>query len=362
MLIDPDQDGGATLNPLEGDDHDLVVDNLVSIFSNIFAKHWGPRMDDVLRVACLTLLRHANATLPLVPPLLNDKQFRARVHRRPRRPGRPARVLGVVRIHPTRRCAPRSSAPVRVAAAGSSCSATSSAAPCPPRRPASTWAGSSTAGSSSRGFPKGQIGEDDRPAHGLVRVRPGVAGRHRPRPASPRHSRRDAAVYIDEAHNFLNLAGGRSTDMLAEARGYHLSLVLAHQNLAQLPRETQLALSANARNKIFFSCAPEDAHQLARHTIPELSDADLAHLDAYTAAARLVAGNRTTAAFTLRTAPPAAPVGETTAIRQAVARPAAAGRSAIEEQAHLASRRRREAASTGSAEPAAAEPGAPPAG
>jgi hypothetical protein len=38
--------------------------------------------------------------------------------------------------------------------------------------------------------------------------------------------------------------------MLAEARGYRLSLVLAHQHLAQLPRDTQLA----------------------RHTLPELDE------------------------------------------------------------------------------------------
>src|SRR5207248_298314 len=86
--------------------------------------------------------------------------------------------------------------------------------------------------------------------------------------------------------NVLNLAGSVG-DMLAEARGYHLSLTLAHQNLTQLPRETQLALSANARNKIYFSCSPEDAHQLARHTLPELDEHDVAHLDAYTAAHRL---------------------------------------------------------------------------
>jgi Helicase HerA, central domain len=77
VLIDPDQEGGATLNPLSGFDDDLVVDNIVSIFSKIFQRHWGPRIDDVLRVACLTLMRKANATLTLVPPLLNDKQFRA---------------------------------------------------------------------------------------------------------------------------------------------------------------------------------------------------------------------------------------------------------------------------------------------
>src|SRR5438552_14338256 len=108
--------------------------------------------------------------------------------------------------------------------------------------------------------------------------------------------------------------------MLAEARGYHLGLVFAHQNLTQLPRDTQLALSANARNKIFFNCSPEDAHQLARHTMPELDEHDLSHLDAYTAATRLVVASRETAAFTMRTRPPLPIVGETTAIRHAVAR------------------------------------------
>jgi DNA helicase HerA-like ATPase len=132
--------------------------------------------------------------------------------------------------------------------------------------------------------------------------------------------RRDASVIIDEAHNVLNLAGSVG-DMLAEARGYRLSLVLAHQNLTQVPRDTQLAISANARNKIFFSCSPEDAHHLARHTLPELDEHDLTHLDAYTAAVRLVVDNRQTAAFTMKTRPPHDPVGETTAIRQAVAHP-----------------------------------------
>jgi hypothetical protein len=76
VLIDPDQPEGVTLNPLAGNDHDLAVDNVVSIFGKIFAKHWGPRMDDVLRVACLTLLRKANATLTLIPSLLQDRKFR----------------------------------------------------------------------------------------------------------------------------------------------------------------------------------------------------------------------------------------------------------------------------------------------
>lgn len=108
--------------------------------------------------------------------------------------------------------------------------------------------------------------------------------------------------------------------MLAEARKYRLSLVLAHQDLAQFPRDLLAAASANARNKLYFSCAPEDARVLARHTLPELDEHDLAHLDAYTAAARLVADGRQTPAFTLKTRPPKPVVGAATAIREAAAR------------------------------------------
>src|SRR5262249_15510291 len=96
----------------------------------------------------------------------------------------------------------------------------------------------------------------------------------------------------------------RSIDEIcAEARGYHLGLVLAHQDLTQLPRETAAAISANCRNKIVFNCSPEDARVLARHTLPELDEHDLSHLDRYTAAARLVVDGAATAAVTLHTNP-----------------------------------------------------------
>ena len=138
-----------------GDDHDLVVDNIVSIFSKIFQRHWGPRIDDVLRVACLTLMRKANATLTLVPPLLQRQAVPGRVHRRPRRPGRACGGSGSGTSPPRRRCARRSSARCWPGC-GRSCCATSSAPPSASRRPASTWATSSTAASCSPACPKGR--------------------------------------------------------------------------------------------------------------------------------------------------------------------------------------------------------------
>ncbi|ROO60323.1 uncharacterized protein DUF87 [Micromonospora sp. Llam0] len=315
VIIDPDQPAGTTLNPLQGDDPDLVVDNIVSIFGKIFAKHWGPRMDDVLRVACLTLLRKANATLTLIPSLLQDRQFRNaftadlddpeglrgfwqwyETAPAPLRSQVIAPLLSrlrnvLLREFPRRTFgAPYSSFDMRRILDG---------------------------GILLARLPKGQIGEETARLTGsfiLASAWQAATGRAR----LPEPQRRDAFAYIDEAHNFLTLPGSIG-DMLAEARGYHFGLTLAHQNLSQMPRETQQAISANARNKVFFSCAPEDAHQLARHTMPELDEHDLSHLDAYRAGCRVVVNSRETAAFTLRTNPPRPLVGEATAVRQAAA-------------------------------------------
>jgi hypothetical protein len=311
VLFDPDQPNPPTLNPLEGDDHDLVVDNLVSIFSNIFAKAWGPRMDDVMRVSCLTLLKHANVTLQHIPPLLNSAQFRAAMTvdlddpaglsgfwqwYDEMTPALRAQVIGPVLarlrafllrdfVKRTMRY-PRSSFDMGKILDG---------------------------GILLVRIPKGILGEDtSRLLGSLILARVWQAATARA--SIPPDQRRDCLVVLDECQNFLTLASSLDT-MLAEARKYRLSMVLAHQDLAQFPRELLAAVSANARNKIYFTCSPEDARTLGRHTLPELDEHDLSHLDSYTAATRLVAGGRQTAAFTVRTRPAPPVIGEATAIR-----------------------------------------------
>ncbi|TQS42824.1 type IV secretion system DNA-binding domain-containing protein [Cryptosporangium phraense] len=315
VLIDPDQPNHAAFNPLQGEDPDLVTDNLVSIFGSIFAKAWGPRMDDVMRVACLTLLRHPAVTLQHIPPLLNSKQFRSEMTvdlddpaglggfwawYDELTPALRSQVIGPVLarlrsfllrdfVAQTLRY-PRSSFDMRKVLDG---------------------------GILLVRLPKGALGEDTTKLLGsliLAQVWQAATARSR----IPADRRRDASLIIDEAQNFLTLADSLDT-MLAEARKYRLALTLAHQDLAQFPRELLAAASANARNKIYFACAPEDARLLARHTLPELDEHDLTHLDAYHAAARLIADGRQTPAFTLRTRPPRPLIGDTEEIRRRVA-------------------------------------------
>jgi hypothetical protein len=314
-IIDPDQTNPAAFNPLEGEDPHLTADNLVGIFSRIFQRHWGPRIDDTLRVACLTLMQHANPTLSLVPPLLNDAQFRARF------------TVGLddpEGLHGYRQWYDSMNPPMRAQVIG----------PVLARLrqfllrdfvkrviggPASTL---DMAAVLDRGLllcrlPKGVLGEDTvRVLGSLLVARVWQAATARA--SRPEHARRDAALYVDECHNFLNLPGSVA-DMLAEARGYRLSLVLAHQDLPQLPRDVAAAASANARNKIYFTVDPKDAKDLAAHTLPELDEHDLAHLDKHTAAARLVVDGRETPAFTLITRQPPPLLGHAATIRAACA-------------------------------------------
>ncbi|HUA95695.1 MAG TPA: DUF87 domain-containing protein, partial [Acidimicrobiales bacterium] len=321
VLIDPeDPDAAPVLNVLAGPDPDLVVDNLVGIFRSIFAAFWGPRTDDILRSACLTLLRHAAATgtstsLADVPRLLADNDFRA-----PRvatvaddtvglggfwdsyeamSEASRAQVIGPV-MNKLRAFLLRDFVRQVVG------------------RPDSSFDMGQVldGGICLVRVPKGILGEEtSRLLGSFVVAKVWQTATHRARLGQA--ARIDSSLVVDECQNFLNLP--RSFDeMLAEARGYRLSMVLAHQHLGQLPRELREAVSANARTKVWFSMSPEDAHTLGRHVAPEVSEHDLAHLGAYTAAARLVVDGEETPAFTLRTrAAPAAIAGRAEAVRDA---------------------------------------------
>jgi hypothetical protein len=321
VLIDPeDPDAAPILNVLSGPDPDLAVDNLVGIFRSIFAAFWGPRTDDVLRAACLTLLRHAAATgvstsLADVPRLLADDTFRAPMvaavaddtvglggfwesYEAMSEASR-AQVIGPL-MNKLRAFLLRDFVRQVVG------------------RPDSSFDMSKVldGGVCLVRVPKGILGEDTARLLGsFVVAKVWQTATHRARLGQA--ARVDASLVVDECQNFLHLP--RSIDeMLAEARGYRLSMVLAHQHLGQLPKELRETVSANARTKVWFTMSPEDARALQRHVAPNLTEHDLSHLGAYTAAARLVVDGEETPAFTLATRPaPPAVAGQADAVRAA---------------------------------------------
>ena len=85
VLFDPeDAAPPPRINMFDGADPDVAVDNLTGIFKRIYAGFWGPRTDDLLRAACLTLITACRnnpglgtPTLANIPELLISDQRRA---------------------------------------------------------------------------------------------------------------------------------------------------------------------------------------------------------------------------------------------------------------------------------------------
>ncbi|MGW3960145.1 type IV secretory system conjugative DNA transfer family protein [Amycolatopsis sp. NPDC005003] len=306
------------LNPLEGGETDREVDNLVSVFRRVYSAFWGPRTDDLMRAACLTLRAQEYVpTLADLPKLLGSEAFRARITS-----GLTDPVLtGFWEWYDELTDSSRSQviSPlmnklrafllrpfVRDAIAGG-------------RSTVDMTQVLDQGGICLVRIPKGSLGDETtRLVGSLVVARTWQATTGRAR--VPQRERPDASLVIDECHNFLNLPYPLE-DMLAEARGFRVAMTLAHQHLGQLPRELKEGISTNARSKIFFNASPEDARELARHTAPRLSEHDLAHLGVYHVAARLVVNGAETEPFTMTTTPlrPAVP-GRAKEIRAAIRR------------------------------------------
>jgi Helicase HerA, central domain/TraM recognition site of TraD and TraG len=305
VLFDPgERHGRPGLNVLHGPDRDLAVDNLVGIFRRIYAEFWGPRTDEIMRSACLTLWNAPAATLADVPRLLSDPAYRGQLTARLRDPilrgfwtwydalsdAARAHATGPV-LNKVRAFLLRDFVRATIGTAASTVDLARVL---------------DHGGLCLVRVPKGMLGADASCLFGsLVVAKVWESVSHRAR--LPEARRADCALYIDECHNFLNLPHGLA-DLLAEARAYRLSVTLAHQNLTQLPRDLREAISANARSKLYFTVSPEDSRDLERHVAPGLSAHDLAHLGGFQAAARLIASSTETPAFTLRTQPLPPPV------------------------------------------------------
>jgi hypothetical protein len=310
-LLNPDDpETSVGLNVLQGDDPDLVVDHIVSVFRRIYEHAWGPRTDDIMRAACLTLIETPGATLAEVPLLLTHREIRHAIRFRRRdysglgdlgnfwdqyekwgeqqRTANIAPLMNKLRAFLLR-------GPVRAMIGQSS-----------PRLDMQKLINSG--GLLLARIPKGTLGEEtSRILGSFVVARVWQASMKRARDAEA--SRTPVSLYVDEMHNYLALPRSFE-DILAEARGYGLSLLLAHQHLGQLPNDMRDALAANARTKVVFAVSPQDGLTLSGFFAPFLNQYDLSSLAVFQAACRPCINGGRGPAFTFRTEPLAAPLPE----------------------------------------------------
>lgn len=331
ILVDPtDPERSVGLNLLEksGMASEVIVDQVVGVFKRLFAGFWGPRTDDVLRSALLSLMHSPDTTLCDVPLLLQDPAYRRQILDKIDDPiglapfwqwyeglsdKEQAQVVGPV------------SNKLRALLL---------------RRSVRDIFGQST--STFRmgdvlarnkilliSLPKGQLGQDTSALLGSMLVMK-LWQEAQKRGMLPLEKRTPFMCYIDEFQDYLNLPSGIS-DILAQARGFGLGLVMAHQHLGQLTREVREAVLANARSKIVFQTNAADSRLLAKEFSPYLTPNDLQNLEPYQAMALVYVEGQKAAPVSIATSPAPEVSNDRTAVQAMSSERYGTDRSEIEQ-------------------------------
>ena len=282
---------------------ELVVDNVVHIFRDIWSAYWGPRSDHILRGTLTTLVNtraHDGSafTLHEIVPLLTQPAFRRSVLGEEQLPsslrtfwqwydgmsdGERAQAIGPVLN--------------KVEAFTS-------------RTPIRLLLGQST-GIDLRGIfrdrqvllvslAKGTLGAETANLLGSLLVS-ALWQTTLARVSVDATKRKAAFAYIDEAQDIVRMPIAMA-DMLAQARGLGLGLTLANQYLAQLPESVKAAVLGTVRTQVTFEVEHEDAGILAKRFLP-LSVDDLKGLGQYEIALRASVNGTTLAPMTGVTLP-----------------------------------------------------------
>lgn len=311
VLIDPSlRDQPVGLNVLECDDpdlHEVACDQLVTIFRKAYERFWGPRTDDILRAAVLTLLLRPGSSLCEVPLLLLQPEARSVLT---------AGIVDPIGLEPFWREYGQMADGQRLQMVGPVLNKLRSVLL---RRTVRNIMGQprstidlakciDSGGILLVSLAKGLLGEETSRLLGAFLVaRLWQAAMSRA--SRPEASRADFCLYLDEFQNYLHLPQSLD-EVLVEARGYHVGLVLANQHLGQLAPPTREALAANARTRVVFQAGQDDARYLAREFAPWLGDLQLRNLRPHQVAVRQFRDGRTERPFTGVTRPEPPSLGD----------------------------------------------------
>jgi len=283
VVLDPaDTLAPVGLNPLAGGHGrrpEVVVDALLAVFHQLWADAWGPRTQDILHAALLTLARRRDASLVMLPLALTNPGFRRSI------------TQAAVREDPV--------------ALGSfwawyeQLSDAERAAVIAPvmnklraflLRPSMR----AVVGQVKPRFTLRQVFTEHKIL--LVPLSKGTVGPEAAallgslvvadlwqatleRTIIPEAKRHPVHVIIDEVQDYLRLPTDLA-DALAQARGLGVGFTLAHQYLDQLPTSMRAAVLGNARSRVCFHLPPGDAAVMAKGH-PELTPDDFTALGAF---------------------------------------------------------------------------------
>ncbi len=301
VVIDPTSPRPVGVNPMKGAGRspELVADSILAVFKELFADSWGPRTQDVLTSALITLAHYPGATLTMLPSLLGDTRFRRKLtggltdqiglgsfwsSYEAMSPAQRAQVIAPVMnklrqflLRPALRTMLGQADPVFDLADLFT-------------KPRIVLVS----------LNKGLIGSESARLLGSL-----IVSQLWPltlaRAGMPPAKRQVVNVFIDEVQDYLALPTDLA-DALSQARGLGVGFTLAHQYRRQLPTDLRSGIDANVGNKIIFGLGAEDATDLAKQA-PDLEAQDFMRLARFHIYTTLIRDGQATDWFSARTLP-----------------------------------------------------------
>lgn len=316
VVIDPVSSEPVGLNPLAAADRnpEQVTDGIVAVFKELFADSWGPRTQDVLTSAVLTLARNPGTTLVQLPALLSDAALRRRLTKNLRDP------VGLESFWASYEAM---SVPQRAQVIAPVMNKLRQFLLRPSLR--------NILGQANPGFDLGDLLTKRKIV--LVSLNKGIVGSEGARllgalvvsqlwplilaRAAVAH-RPIVSVYIDEVQDYLALPTDLA-DALAQARSLGVGFTLAHQYRNQLPPGLRAGIDANARNKIIFGLNSGDATDMAKMA-PTLEMQDFMLLPRFGVYASLLSDGHATGWVSGVTTPPSPTISDPVELRALSAR------------------------------------------
>ena len=266
VLIDPTNlKSTVSFNPLEpipGISTSEIASELVEVFRKIWIDSWGERMADIMRNSLIALAEN-NLTLAELPALLTNTDFRRKVMLNVKNPTCIERFKYFNSLPPSTWREWIESTLNKVDAFLSDARIRDIFS-----SPRSSFnlreimdSGKILLVNLSRGRLKG--GANLLGALLVSKIQMAAFSRS----DMPQTSRKQFYLYIDE---FQNFATDSFVEMLSEARKYKLALIMAHQNLSQLPRSLKDSILANCGIQTCFRVNREDAQLLAKELLSPL--------------------------------------------------------------------------------------------
>ena len=145
-------------------------------------------------------------------------------------------------------------------------------------------------------LPKGKIGEINARLLGMI-VTGKIALAAFSRDDVPEHERKDFFFYIDEFQNFTT---DSISQILSEARKYHLSLNIAHQYMEQLTDDIRGAVLGNVGTTISFRTGIEDAEVLEKKFTPQFSASEISDMENLNCVISMLSNQKVLSPFTMR--------------------------------------------------------------